>query len=217
VAEIPLKVPQSGERVGRASAGMLMGCAPEKFAGGARLQGSRAPAGVCGDDSRRGLLQRLEGHERGCDHQGAGVVSGEHPSHSCGKDKGSDYSVLNDLLQKRVKGCTRSGGGGEDRSQIKGTEVVHAEILENALRKANAVAQEGRGAVGSGVRQFDQFKNYEQRGGRSKRLCGRWRESSFSAERPKKSETQRKFLPANAASNRLLSTNVIQYYCDASV
>jgi len=49
-------------------------------------------------------------------------------------------------------------------SQIK-AEVVHAETLENAIRKANAVAQP-RDVVllAPACASFDQFKNYEHRG-----------------------------------------------------
>ena len=73
-----------------------------------------------------------------------------------GKDKGSDYSVLNELLRKRVKRVYTIGAAAEKiESQIKNVEVVHAETLENALRKANAVAQcRGRGIAGSGLREF---------------------------------------------------------------
>jgi UDP-N-acetylmuramoylalanine--D-glutamate ligase len=83
-----------------------------------------------------------------------------------GKDKGSDYSVLNDLLQKRVKRVYTIGAAAEKiESQIKGVEVVHAETLENALRKANSVAQAGDVVLlAPACASFDQFKNYEQRG-----------------------------------------------------
>jgi UDP-N-acetylmuramoylalanine--D-glutamate ligase len=46
-----------------------------------------------------------------------------------------------------------------------GVEIVHAETLENALRKANAVAQPGDVVLlAPACASFDQFKNYEQRG-----------------------------------------------------
>jgi UDP-N-acetylmuramoylalanine--D-glutamate ligase len=93
-----------------------------------------------------------------------------------GKDKGSDYSVLNDLLRQRVKRVYTIGAAAEKiESQIVsskivssksgGPEVVHAETLENALRKAHAVAQPGDVVLlAPACASFDQFKNYEQRG-----------------------------------------------------
>ncbi|MGA7168711.1 MAG: UDP-N-acetylmuramoyl-L-alanine--D-glutamate ligase, partial [Candidatus Sulfotelmatobacter sp.] len=46
-----------------------------------------------------------------------------------------------------------------------GVEVVHAETLEKALRKANAVAQPGDVVLlAPACASFDQFKSYEHRG-----------------------------------------------------
>jgi UDP-N-acetylmuramoylalanine--D-glutamate ligase len=93
-----------------------------------------------------------------------------------GKDKGSDYSVLNDLLRQRVKRVYTIGAAASkieaqivssSASQAKsgGVEVVHAETLENAVRKANAVAQPGDVVLlAPACASFDQFKNYEHRG-----------------------------------------------------
>src|SRR5579862_281891 len=83
-----------------------------------------------------------------------------------GKDKGSDYTVLNDLLRQRVKRVYTIGAAAPKiESQIKGPEVVHAETLENAIRKANAVAQRGDVVLlAPACASFDQFKSYEHRG-----------------------------------------------------
>ena len=83
-----------------------------------------------------------------------------------GKDKGSDYTVLNDLLHERVKRVyTIGAAAAKIESQIKGVEVVHAETLENAIRKANSVAQPGDVVLlAPACASFDQFKNYEHRG-----------------------------------------------------
>ncbi len=83
-----------------------------------------------------------------------------------GKDKGSDYTVLNELLRQRVKRVYTIGAAAEKiESQIKGVDVVHAETLENALRKANAVAEAGDVVLlAPACASFDQFNNYEQRG-----------------------------------------------------
>src|SRR6267378_1244741 len=83
-----------------------------------------------------------------------------------GKDKGSDYSLLNHLLRQRVKRVyTIGAAAAKIESQIKEVEVVHAETLENALRKANALTQAGDVVLlAPACASFDQFKNYEQRG-----------------------------------------------------
>jgi UDP-N-acetylmuramoylalanine--D-glutamate ligase len=93
-----------------------------------------------------------------------------------GKDKGSDYSVLNDLLRQRVK-CVYTIGAAAAKieSQIVSSsgapgkngapEIVHAETLDHALRKAHAAAQPGDVVLlAPACASFDQFKNYEHRG-----------------------------------------------------
>ena len=83
-----------------------------------------------------------------------------------GKDKGSDYTVLNDLIRQRVKRIyTIGAAAAKIESQVKGAEIVHAETLENAIRKAQSVAQAGDVVLlAPACASFDQFKNYEHRG-----------------------------------------------------
>jgi UDP-N-acetylmuramoylalanine--D-glutamate ligase len=83
-----------------------------------------------------------------------------------GKDKGSDYSVLNDLLRERVKRVyTIGAAAAKIESQIKGPEVIHAETLENAVKRAAAAAQSGDIVLlAPACASFDQFKSYEHRG-----------------------------------------------------
>jgi UDP-N-acetylmuramoylalanine--D-glutamate ligase len=84
-----------------------------------------------------------------------------------GKDKGSDYTLLNDLLRQRVKRVYTIGAAAEKiESHIKGaTEVVHAETLENAIRRASAVATAGDVVMlAPACASFDQFSSYEHRG-----------------------------------------------------
>jgi UDP-N-acetylmuramoylalanine--D-glutamate ligase len=88
-----------------------------------------------------------------------------------GKDKGSDYSLLNDLLRQRVKRVyTIGAAAGKIESQIisaknGGPEIVHAETIENAIRKAHSAAQQGDVVLlAPACASFDQFKNYEHRG-----------------------------------------------------
>jgi UDP-N-acetylmuramoylalanine--D-glutamate ligase len=88
-----------------------------------------------------------------------------------GKDKGSDYSVLNNLLRERVKRVyTIGAAAAKIESQIVsakdgGPELVHAETLENAIRRADAAAQPGDIVLlAPACASFDQFKSYEHRG-----------------------------------------------------
>jgi UDP-N-acetylmuramoylalanine--D-glutamate ligase len=84
-----------------------------------------------------------------------------------GKDKGSDYTVLNDLLRQRVKRVYTIGAAAEKiESHIKGAaEVVHAETLDNAIRRASAVAQPGDIVLlAPACASFDQFQSYNHRG-----------------------------------------------------
>jgi UDP-N-acetylmuramoylalanine--D-glutamate ligase len=84
-----------------------------------------------------------------------------------GKDKGSDYTVLNDLLRQRVK-CVYTIGAAAAKieSQIKdAAEIVPAGTLEKAIRKAAAVAQPGDVVLlAPACASFDQFQSYEHRG-----------------------------------------------------
>ena len=84
-----------------------------------------------------------------------------------GKDKGSDYTVLKDLLRQRVKRVyTIGAAAAKIESQIKGAaEVDHAETLETAIRHASDVAKPGDIVLlAPACASFDQFRNYEHRG-----------------------------------------------------
>jgi UDP-N-acetylmuramoylalanine--D-glutamate ligase len=88
-----------------------------------------------------------------------------------GKDKDSDYTVLNDLLQKRVKRVyTIGAAAAKIESQIVsskngGPEIDHAETLETAIRHAAEVATSGDVVLlAPACASFDQFRNYEHRG-----------------------------------------------------
>jgi len=89
-----------------------------------------------------------------------------------GKDKGSDYTVLNDLLRQRVKRVYTIGAAAEKiESQIKGIEVIHAGTLENAVQKASRAAQTGDIVLlAPACASFDQFKSYEHRGATFKEI-----------------------------------------------
>jgi len=84
-----------------------------------------------------------------------------------GKDKGSDYTVLNDLLRERAKCVYTIGAAAEKiQSQIKGmTASVHTGTIESAVKQAAASARPGDVVLlAPACASFDQFQNYEHRG-----------------------------------------------------
>lgn len=84
-----------------------------------------------------------------------------------GKDKGSDYRVLNNLLRQRVKRVyTIGAAAAKIESHIQGAaEILHAETLENAIKRAAASAQAGDVVLlAPACASFDQFQSYEHRG-----------------------------------------------------
>ena len=84
-----------------------------------------------------------------------------------GKDKGSDYTLLNHLLRERVKRVYTIGAAADKiESHIKGAaEIVHAETLESAVKRAAASAQAGDIVLlAPACASFDQFESYQHRG-----------------------------------------------------
>jgi UDP-N-acetylmuramoylalanine--D-glutamate ligase len=168
VSEIPLKGAHNLENVLAAvCAGALMGCAPEKI-----RQAVRDFKAV---EHRLEFVATIRGVDYYNDSKATNVDATIKALESFpanihlilgGKDKGSDYTLLNHLLQQRVKRVyTIGAAAAKIESQIKGPEVVHAETLENAIRKANAVAQTGDVILlAPACASFDQFKSYEHRG-----------------------------------------------------
>jgi UDP-N-acetylmuramoylalanine--D-glutamate ligase len=168
VSEIPLKGAHNVENVLAAvCAGSLMGCAPEKI--------RKAVTSFRAVEHRLEYVATIRGVDYYNDSKATNVDATIKAIESFsanvhvilgGKDKGSDYSVLNDLLRQRVKRVyTIGAAAGKIESQIKGVEVVHAETLENALRKADAAAEAGDVVLlAPACSSFDQFKSYEHRG-----------------------------------------------------
>jgi len=167
-SEIPLKGAHNLENVLAAvSASALMGCAPDKIRQAVhdfkavehRLEFVASIAGVdYYNDSKAtnvdATIKALESFPANIH-----LILG-------GKDKGSDYTVLNDLIRQRVKRIyTIGAAAAKIESQVKGADVVHAETLENAIRKAHATAQSGDIVLlAPACASFDQFKSYEHRG-----------------------------------------------------
>jgi len=173
VSEIPLKGAHNLENVLAAvCAGALMGCVPEKI-----RQAVRDFKAV---EHRLEFVATVGGADYYNDSKATNVDATIKALESFpanihlilgGKDKGSDYTLLNDLLRQRVKRVyTIGAAAAKIESQVVfskggGPEVVHAETLENAIRKAHAVAQPGDVVLlAPACASFDQFKNYEHRG-----------------------------------------------------
>jgi UDP-N-acetylmuramoylalanine--D-glutamate ligase len=178
VSEIPLKGAHNLENVLAAvCAGVLMGCAPEKI-----RQAVRDFKAV---EHRLEFVATIRGVDYYNDSKATNVDATIKALESFpanihlilgGKDKGSDYTVLNDLLRQRVKRVyTIGAAAAKIESQIAsspgthgrggGVEIVHAETLEQALRKAHAAAQAGDVVLlAPACASFDQFKSYEHRG-----------------------------------------------------
>lgn len=83
-----------------------------------------------------------------------------------GKDKGSPYTVLNDLLHQRVKTVyTIGAAAAKIEAEVKGVPVIHAETLENAVKLASQSAVKGDIVLlAPACASFDQFQSYEHRG-----------------------------------------------------
>ncbi len=173
VSEIPLKGAHNLENVlAAACAGTLMGCAPEKI--------REAVRDFKAVEHRLEFVATIRGVDYYNDSKATNVDATIKALESFpanihlilgGKDKGSDYTVLNDLLRQRVKRVyTIGAAAAKIESQIVsskngGPEVVHAETLENAVRKGNAVAEPGDVVLlAPACASFDQFKSYEHRG-----------------------------------------------------
>jgi UDP-N-acetylmuramoylalanine--D-glutamate ligase len=182
-SEIPLKGAHNLENVLAAvCAGALMGCVPEKI-----RQAVREFKAV---EHRLEFVATIRGVDYYNDSKATNVDATIKALESFpanihlilgGKDKGSDYSVLNELLRQRVKRVYTIGAAAQKiESQVKGMEVVHAETLENALRKANAVAEAGDVVLlAPACASFDQFKSYEHRGKVFKEIVRRLAESAL--------------------------------------
>jgi UDP-N-acetylmuramoylalanine--D-glutamate ligase len=169
VSEIPLKGSHNLENVLAAvCAGVLMGCDPERIRGAVRA--------FKAVEHRLEFVATIRGVQYFNDSKATNVDATIKALESFpanihlilgGKDKGSDYTVLNDLLGKRVKKVyTIGAAAAKIESQIsRAADVVHAETLESALKRAAVAAVEGDIVLlAPACASFDQFKSYEHRG-----------------------------------------------------
>ncbi len=84
-----------------------------------------------------------------------------------GKDKGSDYTVLRDRLQRKAHATLLIGAAADKiASHLEGaTRLIHAGTLERAVAEAWAGAKPGDTVLlAPACASFDQFQSYEHRG-----------------------------------------------------
>ncbi len=84
-----------------------------------------------------------------------------------GKDKGSDYTVLNDLLRERVKAVYTIGAAADkiDSHINRVVSIIQSGTLEVAVKQASSAAKPGDIVLlAPACASFDQFQNYEHRG-----------------------------------------------------
>jgi UDP-N-acetylmuramoylalanine--D-glutamate ligase len=169
IADIPLKGSHNVENVLAAVAvGMLAGCAPERI----REAAKRFKA----VEHRLEFVSRINGVDYYNDSKATNVDATMKALESFpanihiilgGKDKGSDYSVLNELLKQRAKRVYTIGAAAKKiEEQIAGAAPIeYCESLGKAVKFASARAVEGDVVVlAPACASFDQFENYEHRG-----------------------------------------------------
>jgi UDP-N-acetylmuramoylalanine--D-glutamate ligase len=168
VSEIPLKGAHNVENVLAAvCVGELLGCSPQDI--------RRAVRAFKAVEHRLEYVATVRGVEYYNDSKATNVDATIKALESFpanihlilgGKDKDSDYSLLNTLLQERVKRVYTIGAAAEKiESQVRGAEVVRAGTLETAVKRAAATALPGDVVLlAPACASFDQFRNYEHRG-----------------------------------------------------
>jgi len=169
LAEVPLKGAHNLENVlAGVSIGMLVGCQPEQI--------RQAVRNFKAVEHRLEFVARFAGVDYYNDSKATNVDATIKALESFpgnihlilgGKDKGSDYTVLHELLRQRVKRVyTIGAAAAKIESQIQGAaEIEHAETLESAVRRASESAAAGDVILlAPACASFDQFQSYEHRG-----------------------------------------------------
>jgi UDP-N-acetylmuramoylalanine--D-glutamate ligase len=96
-----------------------------------------------------------------------------------GKDKGSDYTTLSQLLRERVRAVyTIGAAAAKIETQLHGViPIDHCETLAKAVDAASCAARPGDVVLlAPACSSFDQFENYEERGRLFKKLVCERRE-----------------------------------------
>jgi UDP-N-acetylmuramoylalanine--D-glutamate ligase len=169
LSEVPLKGGHNLENVlAGVAVGMLVGCQPEQI--------HHAVRNFKAVEHRLEFVAKIAGVDYYNDSKATNVDATIKALESFpgnihlilgGKDKGSDYTVLHELLRQRVKRVyTIGAAAAKIESQIQGaTEIERAETLEKAVRRASESAVAGDVILlAPACASFDQFQSYEHRG-----------------------------------------------------
>jgi UDP-N-acetylmuramoylalanine--D-glutamate ligase len=169
VTEVPLKGAHNLENVLAAvSVGILVGCRPNQI--------RHAVVNFKAVEHRLEFVARMAGVDYYNDSKATNVDATIKALESFpanihlilgGKDKGSDYTLLNDLLRQRVKRVyTIGAAAAKIELQIQGaTQIESAQTLENAVWRASESATPGDVVLlAPACASFDQFQSYEHRG-----------------------------------------------------
>lgn len=169
LSEITLKGAHNIENVlAAASVGMIMGCGPDQIR--ATVREFKAV------EHRLEYVATIRGVEYYNDSKATNVDAAVKAIESFpanihlilgGKDKGSDYTVLNELLRERVKTVYTIGAAASKiESQIKTAVELHPSgTLNIAVQQAAIAARPGDVVLlAPACASFDQFKSYEHRG-----------------------------------------------------
>jgi UDP-N-acetylmuramoylalanine--D-glutamate ligase len=103
-----------------------------------------------------------------------------------GKDKGSDYAQLTQLLKERVSAVyTIGSAAAKIESELRGVISIYScETLDRAVSAAASAARPGEVVLlAPACSSFDQFENYEHRGRIFKDLVGERREGRYVSAR----------------------------------
>jgi len=169
IEAIPLKGSHNVENVLAAvSSGRLMDCEPEKI--------RRAVENFKAVEHRLEYVATVRGVEYYNDSKATNVDAtikaleafpGNIHLILGGKDKGSDYTVLRDLLRRRVKRVYTIGAAAEkiQSETQEAVKVVPSGTIEVAIQQAAESAEPGDVVLlAPACASFDQFQNYEHRG-----------------------------------------------------
>jgi UDP-N-acetylmuramoylalanine--D-glutamate ligase len=117
--------------------------------------------------ARRGVLQRLQGDQCGCDEEGAGGVCGRRPPDPRRQGQELGLRGVERFAARAVQIVYTIGSAAEKiERQLAGVvKIVSAGTLDAAVRKAAQDAVAGDVVLlAPACSSFDQFENYEQRG-----------------------------------------------------